>query len=297
MKKKIRNLMEYIPFIILMKTLALMPYKLVLWIIESLFVAVGYGIGIRKEVARKQLRMVYQDKTDKEINQILKKMYKTMGSTTAEVYFSSHERTLANTDAVGLEHVHKALEKGKGVILASAHFGNWESCMDLFLQENIKLTGIAKTQRNRYFDNYQNNLRAKRGVTHIPYKHALKLTLKRLSENYAIAIVSDQNAGKTGIKLDFLGHPASVYVGPAKIALKTKSPIIVCVALKEDNRRNKIVFEEPIYTDNLESNDSNMIFITEQINRKLEKYICQYPHLWFWVHKRWKGANKARVID
>ncbi len=297
MNKKFKSLMEYIPFIILMKTLSIMPYRLVLWMIEGLFVLVGYGIGIRKKVARAQLKMVYPEMSDKAVNKLLKSMYKVMGASSAETYFSKHDRTYANTVVEGIENVHKALEKGRGVILASAHFGNWEACMDVMMEEKIKLTGIAKTQRNRYFNDYHNKHRAKYGVTHIPFKHALKMTLKRLSENYAVAIVCDQNAGKSGIKLDFLGHPASVYVGPAKISLKTKAPIITCVAVKLDDRSNKFIFEEPIYTDDLESNDANVVAITEEINRHLENFINTYPNNWFWVHKRWKGAHKARVLS
>jgi KDO2-lipid IV(A) lauroyltransferase len=297
MSKKFQNLVEYIPFIITIKLFSLFPYKLVLWKLKALFVLIGYGIGIRKKVAYDQMKMVFPGKSDKEIRALLKKMYKTMGASTAEVFFSSPERTNRNTEAVGIENVHEALKLGRGVILASAHFGNWESCIEVMNSNNIKLTGIAKKQRNTYFDNYENNVRAKRGVYHIPYKNALKMTLKKLSENYAVAIVCDQNAGKTGVRIDFLGHPASAYVGPAKIALKTKTPIIPCIALKLDDDRNRLIFEKPIYTDDLENNDDNMLSLTKDINHYIEKYILEYPHMWFWVHKRWKGAAKARVMD
>ena len=297
MQKKIKNLLEYIPFIGLVKLLSIFPYKFVLWIMECLFINIGYGIGIRKKVAHDQLKMVYPGKSEKEIKYLLKKMYKTMGSATAEVFFSTPERTLENTRAVGMENVLKALELGRGVILASAHFGNWESCMELMNDNGVKLTGIAKTQRNTYFNNYQNNQRLKRGVRHISLKNALRGTLKALSDNMAVAIVCDQNAGKTGIRIDFLGHPASAYIGPAKISLKTKTPIIPCIALKHDDRSNELIFEEPIYTDDMASNDENMIALTKQISQRIEHYITEYPHMWFWVHKRWKGAKKARVVE
>ena len=117
-----------------------------------------------------------------------------------------------------------------------------------------------------------------------------------LGEGYIVSLLMDQNAGKNGVLTDFLGHEASTFVGAAKIAIKNGCPIVPAYAIRKDDGSHLFICEEIISANGFENNLKDITQFTEVISKRIEKYIFQYPHLWFWVHKRWKGRKKAREI-
>jgi len=293
MKKKTKNKIEFYTFRGLLIFLKFLPYKLSEKIIVFLFVTVGYFGGIRKKVAKKQLQMVFPDKKQKEINKILFRMYAGMGKTAAETYLGDKNKLFSKSVIEGWENLGKAVALKKGVILATGHIGNWELA-GRYIASHFKFAVVAKKQRNRYFDDFTNKLRKMDKIEIIDKKNAFRCTIKKLKENYIVALLIDQNAGKNGIKTSFLGFPASTFVGTAKIAIKTKCPIVPAFAVREKNGNNRFIILSMIKTDKLENNEKTIKKLTEEVPQKLEKIILQYPSDWFWVHRRWRGFRKAK---
>jgi len=293
MTKDTKNKIEYFAFRFFLKVLQLLPYKLAMNIVVFLFISVGYFIGIRKKVAEKQLKMVFPGKENREIKKILLQMYINMGKTAAETYLGSKEKIFRESSIEGWEYLEKAVAKKKGVILATGHIGNWEFA-GKYIAARFKLSVVAKKQRNRYFDIYTNRLRQQDKVGIIDKKNAFREIIKQLRENYIIAILIDQNAGKNGILTNFLGFPASTFVGAAKIAIKTKCPIVPAFAVRENDGTNRFLILPMIEPDAFKNDDESTKKLTEDISAKLEEIILQYPADWFWVHKRWKGYKETR---
>ena len=293
MTKDTKNKFEYFAFRIFLKVLRLLPYKLAKNIVVFLFISVGYFIGIRKDVAKKQLKMVFPDKSSRGIKKILIRMYAGMGKTAAETYLGNKKKLFANSVVEGWSNLEKAVAKKKGVILATGHIGNWELA-GKYIAARFKFSVIAKKQRNRIFDNYTNKLREKDNIEIIDKKNAFREIIKKLRNNYIVAILIDQNAGKNGILTNFLGFPASTFVGAAKIAIKLKCPIVPAFAVRENDGTNRFLILPMIEPDALKNDDESTLKLTEDISAKLEEIILQYPADWFWVHKRWKGYKKAR---
>jgi Kdo2-lipid IVA lauroyltransferase/acyltransferase len=293
MSKKVKSRIEYILFIALLKFLKLFPYKMILYIVRKLAVFVGMVIGIRKEVARKQLKRVFPNKSDKEIKALLKDMYYQFGWNACETFFAEPKDLFKKIEFVGKENMEAALAMNKGVIVATAHLGNFE-LGGRFLASMYPLTDVGKTQRNGMFDEFANKLRREANIEMIDMKFAAKTIFQRLKQNYLITLLMDQNAGKRGVLTDFLGFPASTFTGAAKFSIKTKCPIVPAVIIRNTNGTHTLFADKPIIAKEYSADEKSAQILTENISKQIEKYILQYPTQWFWVHKRWKGFKKAK---
>ncbi len=295
MKKATKSKIEFFFFKLFINIFKLLPYNFTRSFLANLFVFGARLFDIRNSLAKKQLEKVFPDKTEKDIKKIIRKMYYHMGITTAESYFGNNDKLFKTCELQGWDNLKDIAEKGKGVILATGHFGNWELA-GKFIASHYKLAVVGKRQRNRYFDDYTNALRLKDNVIVINKKNALRPILKMLGDGYIVSLLMDQNAGKNGVLTDFLGHEASTFVGAAKIAIKTGCSIAPAYAIRKDDGTHLFICEEIISPEGYKNNLEDITEFTELISKRIEKYIYQYPHLWFWVHKRWKGYKKARKI-
>ena len=295
MKKSTKSKIEFFFFKLFINAFKVFPYSFTRSFLGRLFVFGTNLFDIRNSLAKDQLKMVFPDKSENEIKTIIKKMYYHMGLTTAESYFGNKEKLFKTCEVEGWDNLKNAVEQGRGVILATGHFGNWELA-GKYIAAHFDLAVVGKRQRNRLFDDYTNALRLKDKVIVINKKNALRPILKMLGEGYIVSLLMDQNAGRNGVLTDFLGHEASTFVGAAKIAIKTGCPIAPAYAIRKEDGSHLFICEELISPVGYNNNLEDITRFTELISKRIEKYIYQYPHLWFWVHKRWKGRKKARKI-
>ena len=295
MKKALKSKIEFFLFRIFYKLFKMLPYPFVEKMITQIFIFAGMILGIRKKRAKMQLKMVFPEKSSKEIREILIGMYRNMGITTAETYFGNTQKLFDKAIVDGWEILDKAVKMGKGVILTTGHLGNWELA-GRYIAANYKMGVVGRKLRNRYLDSFTNKLREKENIIIIDRKKALRPIIKLLKENYIVSLLMDQNAGRNGILTDFLGFPASTFVGAAKIAIKTGCPIVPAFAIRLTDGTHRFICEEIIYPEKYENTLESIKELTELVSKKLEKYILKYPQQWFWVHRRWRGAKKARKI-
>ncbi|GAB1366419.1 MAG TPA: lysophospholipid acyltransferase family protein [Candidatus Cloacimonadota bacterium] len=286
-RKELVSKIEYLSFRIWLAGFKLMPASLARRILIGLFLAVGYGLGIRKKVAMQQLGRVYPELKQSQKKQILKRLYRSMALTIQEVYLCSDEQLFSSSRITGKQYVEEALALGRGAILATAHFGNWEAARVL-PKAGIPLSVITKTQRNKRFDAYTKAIRERCGVRTIDMSRGLRDIVHQLSEGRIIAILMDQNAGKNGLILDFLGYPASHWKGVAKLSLRYQIPIVPGFARREADDSLVFEFMPFILTKDLEDKEDNYPLVLQQVNAIIEQYIRRWPEQWFWVHKRWK---------
>ncbi len=288
-RKDILNIIEYYPFRALIALLKALPYSCSKRFVSALFGFFGYSIGIRRDVARMQLQKVYPHWTDAKLKQVLKDIYRQMALNIVEEYVISDSHLNQNSVIIGQEHITKALALGRGAILATAHFGNWEAARILPLR-GIPLSVIAKKQRNTLFDDYTNAIRERNGVHVIDMKRGLRDIIADLKDNRIVAILADQNAGSRGMVMDFLGYPASHWKGVAKLSLRYKIPIVPGFVVRDAEDNLRFEFSPIIYHPDLGDEEENYATVLSQIIKITEEYIHKYPEQWFWVHKRWKHA-------
>jgi len=146
----------------------------------------------------------------------------------------------------GLEHLDRALEKGKGGIVVTAHIGNWELGAVILSALGYPMMAIALPHKERPVNDLFNEQRLTQGVTVVRPRGALRHCMNHLRDNKVVALVADRDFGKSGIPMDFMGRRMVVPKGPAMFALKTGAPILPIFLVRNGNGTFTLSCSEPI---------------------------------------------------
>jgi KDO2-lipid IV(A) lauroyltransferase len=186
--------------------------------------------------------------------------------------------------AEGAEHFDAALRRGRGVLFATAHLGNWE----LSAFAHGFLTGpmsvVARPLDNPLLDRLVESRRALSGNRPLFKKDSARAILKALAANQAVGVLIDQNsAADSGVFADFFGVPACAGTGFAKLAWRSGAAVIPGFALwMESERRYVLRFYPAVEMTGDAERD------TRELQRQLEAVVREYPDQWLWIHRRWK---------
>lgn len=191
----------------------------------------------------------------------------------------------------GRAHLDEALSYGRGVVIATAHSGNWELMGGALTLNGYPLIAVAKKQNNLQMDRLINEYRAllKIGVT---YKTGVREMVRLLGQGKIVGLLMDQDAGKDGIILDFFGRKAAWVQGPAFLAHLKNAPIVTCFMVENPDGSHRLLLGKPLWTAQTENKHQDIEAMTETLAKIIEDHIRKYPEEWFWLHDRWKYANR-----
>lgn len=200
----------------------------------------------------------------------------------------SPEQVRARVDLVGLEHYREAAAAGRGVLLVTGHFGNWELLAARLGAEGIPVTFLGKSQSNPQVDRLLAGLRARAGVRVIRSGGPLKELVTALRRGEMIGLAADQDAGPEGCFVPFLGRPASFYRGAAYFSWKLGAPVVSGMIFRLHDGRHRLELgpayaPEPGWTEEVA-----VARLTEIFAQRLEAAVRRAPEQYFWTHRRWK---------
>ena len=240
-------------------------------------------LKIRQKEARKNISIAFPKLSEKKRENILKDTYRFFIYSSMQFLSLPKSITHGNISVNGTQYLKEALDKNKGVLLVSGHFGLWELILGWFGINKYSLLLIGQKQKNVGADRFINELRKNNGIKILPRKSSLELMYSALENNDILTLASDQDAKKSGIFINFFGVKASTPKGAALFHLKSKSPIIFVTCHMESI--NKYILNiEPVKT----QNKSDIESITISYTRLLENVIKKHPEQYFWFHRRWK---------
>jgi KDO2-lipid IV(A) lauroyltransferase len=184
----------------------------------------------------------------------------------------------------GLAHFTNAHAKGKGVLVATAHLGNWE----LSAFAHALMTGpmhvVVRPLDNARLDAFVEQRRTMSGNPVIRKKEAARGILKALGAGESVGVLIDQHAVREeGVVVNFFGRAASAHAGFVKFAHRTGAAVVPGFALwNEQERRYVLRFYPQIQmTGDVQAD-------TQAVQSVLESVIREYPDQWLWIHRRWK---------
>jgi len=262
----------------------------------AFFISVKY-----RNRALNNLKNAFKDeKSAPQIKKIANNLFEQiawgMAETTKYAYLKGNltERIKNNIAIEGKEFLDKALSLNKGVILVSAHFGNFSLITYRLTQEgypsNMIFRGANDPAVSKVWYNTLNRLGIRWIPAH-PKKKSVSESLRWLKKNNVLCLFADQNK-TTGVYVDFFGKPAGTVEGPALLHLRTKAPLLCAFIIRLSRDRHKIVITSPIDV-KLTGNDGQDIYnITKSFTEIIEKFVREYPSHWWWVHNRWKGMDR-----
>jgi len=184
----------------------------------------------------------------------------------------------------GKEHVAAALRKGRGVLFATAHLGNWELSAFAHALASGPMCVLVRPLDNPLIDRLVERRRGLSGNRVIYKKDFARSILKALAGNDQVGILIDQNESlDAGVFVDFFGVPACASTGLAKLAARSGAAVIQAYAVwLDDEARYLLRFNTPVAITGDTARD------TATLHAGLEAAIRARPDQWLWIHRRWK---------
>ncbi len=181
------------------------------------------------------------------------------------------------------EHLDRALAHKRGVIIVSAHFGNWELAGAVLESLGYDLNVVVLPERLRRLERLLEEHRKKRGFNILPLGEAARGILHCLKRGEIVAMLADRDFTRHHVTVDFFGKPARMPAGPARLSLRTGAPIVPGLLLREEDDTFLLRLAPPIFPEQEGSADQ----IQKRICKFLERNIGERPHQWFVFEPHW----------
>ncbi len=289
--QKLKYLAEYIPFYLLVRVLQSLPFDRAVGAGKKIGHLLYLLMGSRTKMAAENISRSLNIEAA-PAQEIAKNAFCNIGATFTEfINLPSRDDDFFdnNIELVDEENFLKAKEQGKGVLLLTAHLGNWEILGALHQRRFGQIHVVYRKTKNPYVDSFIDNSRKACGFKTIPHRNAVRKIMSALKKGDTVGLLLDQHAmQQDAIVVDFFGRPAATNYGLALIALKTGAPVIPIFLVRTEEGRYRCHFDKPVELTTTGDMDENIRSATIKFNTVIEKYIRKYPDQWFWIHKRWK---------
>jgi KDO2-lipid IV(A) lauroyltransferase len=252
---------------------------------------------VRRRVVIENMRQAFGNQLDEsELRRLAKCFYGHVARTVGEtlVMMTSSERRIAEkVDVIGIDHMLRAADKEKGVLILTGHFGNWElSAVGAMLQFEQyrnhfhvirKSLGLGLEQA--VFGRFR-----KAGLKVIKRLDALTKTLEALEKNDVVIFIMDQHnkVGAKAVSAEFFGKEAGTHRSLALVARQSGAPVIPAVAYRQPDGRHVMKFHPPLEWITADRHREEIYLNTLGYNRVLEGFVRDHPDQWLWMHRRWK---------
>lgn len=265
------------------------------------FGRLAWTLSKRRRIAVRNLRSVYADQmTDAELERIALRSFENLGMNMIELlrFPEMDARYLHEHVTVrGRDHLEASLRQGRGVILLTAHFGNWELLNTVSSLFGYKMVALARKQKHPRADAFLNGLRETKGNKIVYKGYGVREILRTLKDGGIVGILSDQDGGRGGVFVRFFDRLSSTPAGVATFALRTGAPIHPVFSFREGHDHHRIevcaaLEPAPAGVNELEAERH----LLEQFSESLESAVRRAPDQWLWAHRRWKSTPDRTVV-
>lgn len=256
-----------------------------------------------RRVARSNLRKRFlhadgSPPSEREIRRIARDSFRHLVACAVEIIHLPREAKRRGMSGIvnlsGREHLTAALAAGKGVILATAHMGNWEVMGAMCQELGVPFTTVYRPLDNPLLDRWMRASRSDVGQTMVPKEGATRPLIKALRSGGMIVLLVDQDSRGHGVFAPFFGAPASTIPTPAEFALRTGSVVLTGASVRVGpGFRYDAEFEPPVDTRTTDDHAADVLRVMTDINARVEAVVRRAPEQWLWSHRRWKTQPKA----
>jgi KDO2-lipid IV(A) lauroyltransferase len=283
---------KYYPLWWLLLGISRLPFPVLYFISDLLYLLVYKVIGYRKKVVRQNLENAFPEKSGSEISAITAAFYRNLCDIileTLKLATIRPEEMRKRLNFINPELAGQFVEHGKPAIILGSHLANWEwSLSSGAVNFSFPVDGVYKPLSDPFFDWFMRETRSRLGAHLIPMKDTLRDMIRRQKIPRLICMLSDQTPPKGEIQFwtTFLNQETGFYVGADKLATSFQYPVIFFGTRRE--KRGHYAFEFELLHDGKEVLQEGSFEITERFARTLEKWIRENPADYLWSHRRWK---------
>lgn len=275
---------------------------------ENLALGVGRFFGLlcfylsaRRRYAYADLKAAFGTRfNEKERWAIVRNHYRHMGQTVIEIIrFPSMDLSYVERKVriYHRERFYEAIDQNKGVVLLTAHFGNWELLQIISGILGKPIYVLARNQKQVEINEMLNQLRESHGSRAVSRGMGVRDLYRALIQKQLIGLLGDQDAGKRGgLILSFFGRKTTVPTGAFEMARRTGAPILPCFDIRREKGQHEIVVGMPIHCGEGAYGDDDLVGPMQEYLKRLEEMIEASPEQWLWGAKRWKYTWTKRIL-
>jgi KDO2-lipid IV(A) lauroyltransferase len=282
-------------------TVGLWGLRLVGWLPAHLPPAAGLAVGRRigdllwwllpgrRRRALDNIRLsLGHDMTPREIARLGRRSFQHLGMNLIEAcryFLRPIEVMLSQVHVEGVEHLRDAAAHGRGILVLTAHYGNWELLAAAHGLTGLPLSIVIRPLDHPVLDELAARFRRRSGAELIVKRQAVREVLKALRRGRMVGILLDQNATRAeGVFVPFFGVAASTSKGLAVLALRTDAPVVPVFLRRTPDGGHSMDVGPPL----VPPTDGDVLAYTATFNRVIETAIRRAPEQWLWMHARWR---------
>jgi len=251
-----------------------------------------YLLQKHKLIAVHNLTRSFPENSLTENLQIVKDTYANFALTFIEflqILYLNRDNLHHWVSVKGLEHYERACNEGKGVLLFTAHFGNWEMGNAALAILSKPPIFMARVLDSPFLEEITTFVRSRLGIGNIHKKNVLSSILSQLRKGEVLKLLIDQNAAaREGVFVNFFGRPACATTGIALMAMHTGAAVLPVFTTRMPDGRYLTEIGPKVETVNTGNRDQDVLQNTQNYNTIIENHVRQYPGQWLWLHQRWK---------
>lgn len=187
-----------------------------------------------------------------------------------------------------LDAVFEAMRAGKGVILLTAHIGNFDLMCLKSAHVGVPLTIITKAIKPKSLNDYWMAARCRYGMKTVPHHKSALACSRVLRRNEALGFIFDQNMKRhEGVFVDFFGRPACTSPGLAFLSAACRSPVVPVFITRNADGSHTVGVEPPLAPPP-DSSEQAILEATARYTAIVENAVRRAPEQWLWLHRRWR---------
>ncbi|MEW8323797.1 MAG: LpxL/LpxP family Kdo(2)-lipid IV(A) lauroyl/palmitoleoyl acyltransferase [Candidatus Thiodiazotropha taylori] len=270
------------------------------WLPYRMALPLGRGIGgliyrlsaKRRHIARVNLQICFPDKSAQQVETLLKQHFDSLGIGMLMIGFAwwaKDSKLQPLVEIEGLEHLQRSLQRGRGVILLSAHFTDLEITGRL-LSLFQPIAVMYRPHENPVIEWAFTRNRQQRFEAAIP-RNEIRQVVRTLKKNLPVWYAPDQSfKGPNSTLAPFFGEPAGTNTATSRLAKISKADTILFSGYrKADESGYKLIIHPPLEAFPTEDLPAD----ATRINGLIEQAVGYAPEQYLWIHRRFK---KRKVI-
>ena len=287
----VKHIAEYALYRLVEGVLRYLPWDTALAMGEAAGSVAYWVDGRHRRVVKENLQNSDLGLSHQEVVHTAKACFRHFGAlsfTLPQLLFMDADELTRRVRFQGIEHWDAAQRSGSGFIGLTGHYGNWEA-MALTLSASARpLAVIGRKLDNPWLDERLRALRTRFGNRAIDKGGALKETIRALREGMGVGFLLDQDARSQGVFIKFMGRWASTYPTAATLALRFGLPIIPIFSYPQSDGTIMVRVEPALVIPRTGDAEADTLAATQLMSTALENQVRRLPHVWFWMHRRFK---------
>jgi len=287
--RDVRHLASYAAFRLAIGAFGLLPRGVAIALGERVAGAARVLVKDRRRMAIRHARRLNVD----DVESHTRAVFAAYGRYWAETFWVRPRRRAeieASTVLVGEEIINEALGRGRGLVIALPHLGNWEYAGPLGEKLGFELVAVAENLANRRIRDWFVDLRRRLGIKIVLATGSVAVMReleKVLGRGGAVALLCDRDLKGRGVEVDFFGERTTLPAGPVSLAQRTGAPLLPAAAYFGPGGTHRVVILTEVPLTGGPDRAEVVATTTQELARRLESLILEAPEQWHMLQPNW----------